>query len=118
MSSGSQKPSKWARQTIDASISEIVEESVKLNCIHVELMQKKFEAEAEVNERQLCHQEIVHEDRMIMEERQLNIKAKWVENEAKQLENDCIQSKLQYIAKLESLELSKEYILKKLDIKL
>ncbi|KAL0089867.1 hypothetical protein F4703DRAFT_1975296 [Phycomyces blakesleeanus] len=117
-SSGSQKPSKWARQTIDASISEIVEESVKLNHIHVELIQKKFEPEAKVNERQLRHQEIAHEDRMIMEERRLNIEAKRVENEAKQLKNDCIQSKLQYIAKLESLGLFKEYILKKLDIKL
>ncbi|KAL0086098.1 hypothetical protein F4703DRAFT_1928579 [Phycomyces blakesleeanus] len=96
---------------LSTTISETIEESVKLNHIHVELMQKKFEAEVEVNERQFCYQGIVYGDRMMMKERWLNI-------EAKQLENDCNQSKLQYIAKLESLELSKQYILGKLDIKL
>ncbi|OAD72646.1 hypothetical protein PHYBLDRAFT_145963 [Phycomyces blakesleeanus NRRL 1555(-)] len=71
-----QRPSKQAQRTVDSNISNVVEESIKINREHFDLMQKKFKAKEEFYKRQLQHQKDICNDKMMFEKRRLEIEEK------------------------------------------
>ncbi|KAL0083219.1 hypothetical protein F4703DRAFT_1943497 [Phycomyces blakesleeanus] len=114
LSQNPQRPPKRARRTVEPRILEIIEEPTRANHRNSDYMQQKLKYEKEFNERQLCeqmkihqsrmdHQKAVHDDNILIENKRLEIEAKIVEN-------NLLQTKIQYMQKLEDSGLSKEQI--------